>query len=55
MSIGLEGVAGREDEGTLGGNEGGTESGGLSAPVRDFTLDTGSLGVGARGTEGMGF
>ena len=40
MSIGLEGVAGREDEGTLGGNEGGTESGGLSAPVRDFTLDT---------------
>ena len=40
VSIGLEGVAGREDEGTLGGSEGGTESGGLSGPVRDFTLDT---------------
>lgn len=40
VSICLEGVAGRDDGGTLGGSEGGTESGGFSAPMRVLTLGT---------------
>lgn len=43
--MGLEGVAGLEAEGggTLGGREGGTESGKLSPPLRDFTLETAEI------------
>ena len=43
MSICLEGVTGRDDGVTLGGSERGTESGGFSTPVRDFTLDTAKM------------